>query len=37
MPEAAHPQVDNLAQAILFESDAKFERMQEFLDRKNKR
>lgn len=36
MPEAAHPQVDNLAQAILFESDAKFERMQEFLDRKKK-
>lgn len=34
MPESAHPQVDNLAQAILFESDAKFERMQAFLDRK---
>lgn len=34
MPEGAHPQVDNLAQAILFESEAKFDRMQAFLDRK---
>ncbi|WP_257158821.1 enoyl-CoA hydratase/isomerase family protein [Corynebacterium cystitidis] len=34
MPVDAHPQVDNLAQAVLFESDAKFERMQAFLDRK---
>lgn len=34
MPASAHPSVDNLAQAILFESDAKFDRMQEFLDRK---
>ncbi|WP_342319383.1 enoyl-CoA hydratase/isomerase family protein [Corynebacterium mayonis] len=36
MPEGAHPQVDNLAQAILFESEAKFDRMQAFLDRKKK-
>jgi len=34
MPREAHPQVDNLAQAILFESEAKFERMQAFLDRR---
>ncbi len=33
-PRAAHPAVDNLAQAELFESPAKFERMQAFLDRK---
>ena len=33
-PRAAHPLIDNLAQGILFESDAKFERMQAFLDRK---
>ncbi|MEH0059985.1 enoyl-CoA hydratase/isomerase family protein [Auritidibacter ignavus] len=32
MPRAAHPHVDNLAQAILFESQAKFDRMQAFLD-----
>lgn len=37
MPERAHPQVDNLAQAILFESEAKFDRMQAFLDRKKKK
>ncbi len=36
MPTEAHPTVDNIAQAILFESDAKFERMQAFLDRKKK-
>ncbi|AKK09976.1 enoyl-CoA hydratase/isomerase family protein [Corynebacterium testudinoris] len=36
MPTAAHPAVDNIAQAILFESDAKFDRMQAFLDRKKK-
>lgn len=36
MPAAAHPAVDNIAQAILFESDAKFDRMQAFLDRKKK-
>ena len=34
MPREAHPHVDNLAQAILFESQAKFDRMQAFLDRK---
>ena len=26
--------IDQLAQAILFESDAKFDRLQQFLDRK---
>ncbi|WP_120003775.1 enoyl-CoA hydratase/isomerase family protein [Nesterenkonia muleiensis] len=35
MPREAHPHVDDLAQAILFESQAKFDRMQAFLDRKN--
>lgn len=35
-PPSAHPHIDELAQAILFESDAKFERMQAFLDRKKK-
>ena len=34
MPDAAHPAVDNIAQAVLFESPAKFDRMQAFLDRK---
>jgi enoyl-CoA hydratase len=28
------PAIDDLAQGILFESEAKFERMQAFLDRK---
>lgn len=37
MPESAHPEVDNLAQAILFESEGKFERMQKFLDKKGKK
>jgi enoyl-CoA hydratase len=32
-PRAAHPFVDELAQAILFESDAKRDRMTQFLDR----
>lgn len=36
MPSAAHPMVDNIAQAVLFESEAKFDRMQAFLDRKKK-
>ena len=36
LPRGAHPHVDEIAQAILFESDAKFERMQAFLDRKKK-
>ncbi len=33
-PRESHPVIDQLAQAILFESDAKFDRMQQFLDRK---
>jgi enoyl-CoA hydratase len=36
MPREAHPHVDELAQAILFESEAKFERMQTFLDKKSR-
>jgi len=36
MPRDAHPAVDDLAQAILFESEAKFARMQAFIDRKKK-
>lgn len=35
-PREAHPHIDELAQAILFESQAKFDRMQAFLDRKKK-
>ncbi|MET1035073.1 MAG: enoyl-CoA hydratase/isomerase family protein [Arthrobacter sp.] len=35
-PREAHPVIDTLAQGMLFESDAKFERMQAFLDRKKK-
>lgn len=35
-PSDAHPAVDQLAQAMLFESEAKFERMQAFLDRRKK-
>lgn len=34
-PPEAHPVIDQLAQGILFESDAKFERMQAFLTRKD--
>ncbi|GAA1357233.1 enoyl-CoA hydratase/isomerase family protein [Arthrobacter rhombi] len=34
-PREAHPVIDTLAQSMLFESEAKFERMQAFLDRKN--
>ena len=34
-PAEAHPIIDQLAQGILFESQAKFDRMQAFLDRKN--
>ncbi|WP_144790872.1 enoyl-CoA hydratase/isomerase family protein [Kocuria palustris] len=34
MPREAHPHVDELAQAILFESEAKTERMQAFLDKR---
>ena len=33
-PPSAHPHIDELAQAVLFESEAKFDRMQAFLDRK---
>ena len=36
MPAEVHPAVDNIAQAVLFESEAKFDRMQAFLDRKKK-
>ena len=36
LPREAHPHVDEIAQAALFESEAKFERMQAFLDRKKK-
>lgn len=32
-PSEAHPLIDQLAQGILFESQAKFDRMQAFLDR----
>ena len=35
-PREIHPLIDNLAQSVLFESEAKFERMQQFLDRKKK-
>ncbi|GAA0991116.1 enoyl-CoA hydratase/isomerase family protein [Subtercola frigoramans] len=34
-PRSAHPLVDELAQAILFESPAKFDRMQAFLTRRS--
>ena len=34
LPRAAHPVVDELAQATLFESQAKFDRMQAFLDKR---
>jgi enoyl-CoA hydratase len=33
-PAEAHPLIDQLAQGILFESQAKFHRMQQFLDKK---
>jgi len=35
-PREVHPVIDTLAQGILFESPAKFDRMQAFLDRKKK-
>jgi len=35
-PRQAHPLIDTLAQALLFESPAKHERMQQFLDRKKR-
>jgi enoyl-CoA hydratase len=34
-PAEAHPVIDTLAQGMLFESQAKFDRMQAFLDKKN--
>lgn len=36
-PRAAHPEADNLAQAELFESPAKFARMQAFLDKRERK
>lgn len=36
LPADAHPWADELGQAILFESPAKFDRMQAFLDRRKK-
>lgn len=36
-PRASHPSVDEQAQAVLFESDEKFRRMGEFLERKAKK
>lgn len=35
-PREVHPLIDTLAQGMLFESQAKFDRMQAFLDRKKK-
>lgn len=35
-PREVHPVIDTLAQGMLFESQAKFDRMQAFLDRKKK-
>lgn len=35
-PREVHPVIDTLAQGMLFESPAKFERMQAFLDRRKK-
>lgn len=35
-PREVHPLIDTLAQGILFESEAKFHLMQQFLDRKKK-
>lgn len=37
LPRAAHPEADNLAQAELFESPAKFARMQAFLDKRERK
>ena len=36
-PAEAHPLIDQLAQGILFESQAKFDRMQTFLDKKSEK
>ncbi|MCK7677130.1 enoyl-CoA hydratase/isomerase family protein [Corynebacterium sp. CCM 9186] len=35
MPASAHPAIDNITQAICFESEQKHARMQAFLDRRN--
>lgn len=37
LPREAHPVVDELAQAVLFESESKFDRMQAFLNRNTAR
>jgi enoyl-CoA hydratase len=37
MPESSHPVVDNIAQALLFESDEKYQRMTAFLEKRNVR
>lgn len=36
-PRSSHPLIDTLAQGILFESPGKFDRMQQFLDRRGSR
>jgi enoyl-CoA hydratase len=36
-PREAHPFIDNLAQAVLFETDDKHERMTRFLERTKRR
>lgn len=36
-PAAAHPVIDNIAQAVLFESDEKYRRMTAFLERRRDR
>lgn len=36
-PRSAHPSIDEQAQAVLFESEEKFRRMTEFLERKTKK
>lgn len=36
-PAESHPLIDTLAQGILFESQAKFDRMQAFLDKRNEK
>ena len=36
-PRAAHPLIDDIAQAVLFETDEKVARMDAFLNRKNKK
>lgn len=37
MPPSAHPEVDTIAQALLFESEQKFDRMDAFLARRSSR